>query len=227
MLSKTRKVVWYPVTLTQKELLDRCIHPQSKDDPRNSWVISSATLVRPRVDMRRLSRAYQKLQERHDSLRIQFELVKNTWRAIIGPVPDAPIKQIDLGDVDNETFRRCVIDTATAPMPLINHSQSEIILMKCGARGDVVIWRVSDTITDGYGSIVLTEDLLKFLFGMPVHGRAVSHAEFIGQFENAPRTVPTSSGHFGKRCITIRPRRRASVAKPKVCHPMYGIVVLN
>lgn len=172
-----------PVTLTQRELLERTVHPDCMSDPRNSWVIASAVLVRPHVDLRRLHRAYKKLLERHDTLRIRFELIKNAWRAVIDPVAEVSIEEIDLGDVDEVTFRETITEIATAPMALVGCPQAEMALVRCGRRGDVVVWRVNESITDGYGNIVLTEDLLKFLIGMPVPGRAVSHAEFIAHHE--------------------------------------------
>lgn|GEM_PF-5560320 len=186
-MRRTRqKVMRYPVTHTQRDLLERTLHPECKDDPRNSWVISSATLVRPRVDLRRLRRAYQKLLDRHDSLRIQFEQDKNKWWAVIADQVDAPIEEVDIGDVDDDTFHREVVEIASAPMSLIGCAQVEIALLRCGARGDVVVWRINDSITDGFGNIVLVEDLLKYLIGMPVTGRAVSHAEYIGKYQDAP-----------------------------------------
>jgi len=143
-------------------------------------------LVHPRVDLRRLRRAYEKLSARHDVLRLRFEPHKDTWQAVIEPPGRARIKEVDLGDQDDEVFLAEIARIAKAPMSMVGCLQSEMVLVHCGSRGDVLIWRVNHSISDGYGMSVLTEDLLKFLVGIPVLGQVVSHAVFVARYEDAP-----------------------------------------
>lgn len=172
--------------LGQVYLLDQDVDPDCLDDMRQFWVLASATLVRPRVDFRRLSRAVEKLMARHDSLRIRFDRIKGKWMAIVDPPGPVEIEQIDLGDMDDATFRATITRIANAPMPLINNRLAELIVATCGSRGDVIISRVHHAITDGYGMVVLSEDMMKYLIGMPILTRAVSHAEYIARFEGPP-----------------------------------------
>ena len=170
----------------QVYLLEQDVDPDCLDDLRQFWVLASATLVRPRVDFRRLSRAVEKLMARHDCLRIRFDRVKGRWIAIVDPPGPPEIGQVWLGDVDDQTFDRRIKEIANAPMPLIGNRLAEMIVVNCGARGDVIVSRVHHAITDGFGMVVLTEDLMKFLIGMPILSRSVSHAEYIARFENPP-----------------------------------------
>ncbi len=177
----------YPVSPTQQTILAMDASPECRDDVRQRWVLAHATLVRPRVDMRRLRRAYEKLLARHDSLRIRFEPIRGQWRALIGPAPaKAAIREVDLGDLDDAAFQTRVTEIANAPMPLLGHALAELVVLRCGGRGDVVVWRVHHAITDGIGMVVLVEDLLKFLIGMPIPTPALSHGEYIARFIDLP-----------------------------------------
>jgi Condensation domain len=174
----------HPVTWNQRYMLDQDTDPDCRDDLRNFWVLSAASLVKPRVDLRRLRRAAQKLNERHDSLRIRLDWAQNNWRALIDPPGEPQFTEIDVGDVDDATFFSEITAIANAPMPLVGGPLAELIVVHCGQRGDVIVTRVHHAITDGYGMIVLTEDLMKYLIGLPIMNRAVSHAEYISRFEN-------------------------------------------
>lgn len=174
----------YPATTWQQYLLDEATHPDCTDDLRDRFILSNAFLVQPKVDLRRLRRAVEKLRERHDSLRIRLCQIKGKWRAVIDPPHGETIHEVDLGDLDDEDFLPAVSAIANAPMPLIDAPLSEVIVAHCGMRGDVLITRVHHAITDGYGMVVLTEDLTKFLIGLPVTGKAVSHTDYIKRFQS-------------------------------------------
>lgn len=186
MAGATHRVQMHRADLGQVYLLDQDADPACQDDLRQFWVLNSATLVRPRVDFRRLSRAVTKLMDRHDCLRIRFDRIKGTWMAIIDPPGTPQIRRVELGDVDDVVFQTRIKEIANAPMPLIGNRLAELVVVNCGTRGDVIISRVHHAITDGFGMVVLTEDLLKFLIGIPVTGRAVSHADYIAKFEGPP-----------------------------------------
>jgi len=177
------KITAHPVTLKQKFMLDQAIHPDCQDDLRDLWTLSSAVLVRPGVDLRRLRRAVHKLMERHDILRLRFEQAKGTWRALIDPPGRDPIRLIDLGDRDDETFLSEIKTIANAPMPLVGQPLIDFVIVKCGSRGDVGIARFHHAITDGYGMVVLAEDLIKLLMGMPITGKAVSFVEYLARHQ--------------------------------------------
>ena len=98
--------------------------------------------------------------------------------------PDVQI--VDLGDMDDRTFSARIKEIANAPMSLIGQVLAEIIVVKCGQRGDVLVSRIHHAIADGFGMVVLTEDLIKLLVGLPIQSPAVSHQEYISRFEQPP-----------------------------------------
>ena len=176
----------YPVTTWQQYLLDEATHPDCTDDLRDRFILSNAFLVRPNIDLRRLRRAVQRLRERHDSLRIRLTQIKGKWRALIDPPQGETIREVDLGDLEDKEFLPTISAIANASMPLVDTPLAEVIVAHCGARGDVLITRVHHAVTDGYGMVVLTEDLTKLLIGLPVTGKVVSHADYIKRFQSPP-----------------------------------------
>ena len=69
------RVQMYRAGQFQAYLLDQDADPDCEDDLRQFWVLATGTLVRPRVDFRRLSRALEKLTARHDCLRTRLDYV--------------------------------------------------------------------------------------------------------------------------------------------------------
>lgn len=175
-----------PVNLWQTFLLDQAAHPDCPDDLRDRWILCNAYLVTPRIDLRRLRRAVLKLRERHDSLRLRFEGTVGTWRARFDAPADNPVLEMDLGDLDDATFHAEISRLANAAMPLVGEPLAQFYVVRCGARGDVLVIRVHHAITDGHGMVVLTEDLTKLLIGMPVPGEAISHLDYITRFQSPP-----------------------------------------
>ncbi len=170
----------------QSYLLQQDQDPECRDDLRRFWVLARAFLVRPRVDLRRLRRSLEKLMVRHDCLLIRFRPIKGAWMAVIDPSDKPDIRQIELGDLNDADFHSRIREIANAPMPLVDHPLVEIILVKCGSRGDVLVARFHHAITDGFGVIVLIEDLIKLLIGLPILSKAVSHAQYMANYEDPP-----------------------------------------
>lgn len=172
----------YPAALKQQFMLGQIEHPDCPDDLRDRWILRHAFLIKPRLDMRRFKRAYQKLVARHDLLRLQFFRCKGAWMARIDPKGPEVFREIDLGDVSDAVFWEKLKALANAPMPLVDAPLAEMLVLRCGTRGDVVMLRIHHTITDGIGMIVLTEDLMKLIIGVPILGKAVSFADYLARF---------------------------------------------
>lgn len=155
--------------------------------------------VQPRVDMRRFGRAAEKLVARHDSLRIRFKKVKGQFRAIVGPVARDVVREVDIGDQDDATFKARITEIAHAPMPLMDNQLAELVVVHCGRRGDVIVWRVHHAITDGYGLVLLAEDLMKFLVGLPISSKALCYAEYVSRYlEVSPERAAEISAFWRK-----------------------------
>lgn len=179
-----------PVSFWQETLLKYDEHPECTAEFRHMLLLSQTTLVRPRLDKRRLQRALDKVFLRHDSLRIQFERIKGKWRAVISPPGPVEILEVDASGLDQIAFDAAIVAAANTPMPLIGGPLAEVVLVKGGEHGDAVIARVHHAISDGFGMVVLFEDLFKYILGLPVLEAAVSHADYLLKFQSpAPDRV--------------------------------------
>ncbi len=209
----------FPVTKWQQYLLDEAEHPDATDDFRERNLLSNAFLVSSGIDLRRARRAVQKLFNRHDSLRIRFARIKGKWRALIAPSVAEMIHVVDLDGLDDAAFLARVSDLANAAMPLVDTPLAQIIIGRSGSRGDVLITRVHHAITDGHGMLLLIEDLIKFLMGIPIFGRAISHADYIAHHQSPPPSRAAEIDAFWKNMHRDPPKapnvgRRAKGLEP-------------
>lgn len=211
----------HPVTQWQRFLLDQDAHPDCRDDLRKIWLLATATLVRPRVDLRRLQRAVAALGARHDTLRIRLERVRGDWRAVIPPPVDAVIPEVDLGDVDDATFHGEILAIARAPMPLIGGPLAEMVLVRCGARGDVIVNRIHHALTDGFGMVVIHDDLMRYLLSIPILSRAVSHADYLVRFHDPAPSQAAAKTAFWREMHRDLPRALDAGRKAKGLEPLW------
>lgn len=174
------------VTRRQAMMLDFLCDPGCSENFRDHWILANAVQVQPKVDLRRLERAAQRITTRHDTLRLRFLRDARGWRARITDDPFRGIEQIDLPAdelIDETRFHAAVRRIARRPLDPLTQPLAEIVLVHCGHRGDVLITRVHHTAADGTGMVVLTEDLLMLLLGMPIPAPAMSHAEYLRDWE--------------------------------------------
>lgn len=174
----------HPVTIMQRNRLNIAATPGCPEDLISRWNLSHAVLVSPRIDVRRLERGMRTLFERHDTLRMRFQWIRGDWRAVIEPPSRPRLRQVDLGDQDDADFRASIANIANAHIPLVDSPLAEVVLAHCGARGDVVIMRAHSSVSDGYGMVVMGEDLMKAAIGLPMTAPAVSHAEYLAKYEH-------------------------------------------
>ena len=179
--------VIYPVTRKQKFILDQVTHPDCPDDLRDRWIVANAFVIKPRIDLRRLSRALDKLSRRHDSLRMRFARLNDSWRAVIHRSAEGLVREIELGEMDDASFEPRIIELANTPMEVDGGPMAEFLVARCGSRGDALIVRIHHTLTDGFGMIILTEDLLKTLIGIPILGKAVQFPEYLSKWQDPPK----------------------------------------
>ena len=224
MARASRQSDLLPVTLKQRWMLGQAEDPTCPDDLRNRWILSQALLVQPSIDMRRLRRAIGKVFLRHDSLRTRFCRVGGAWRVRIDPPGGADIHEIDLGTCDDTTFRREISAIVNRPMPLEESELAEITVVKCGARGDVLVTRIHHTITDGYGMIILVEDLVKLLIGLPIPGKAVSFETYLRDYHSPPPARAARNAAFWRELHRDFPTAPDVGRKAKGLEPLFDFV---
>lgn len=170
----------FPLTNWQKLMISTIGDPKCSDSYKDRHILRWAHLVSPKGDQRRISRAFDKLVKRHDVLRLRFgQDHKGEWRAEIHPTHPTGLVTEEIGDVSDAEFDRIINSKASADMPIASDSLVELKLLRCGARGDVLLWRVHHAIVDGYSVMVLLEEFIAFLLNIPVLKKAVSHAQYI------------------------------------------------
>lgn len=147
------------------------------------FLIVESLLIRPGVDSRKLQRAYRKLLLRHDILRLRFDGEPDTWTSRICGVGERGLRIIDFGDIDDATFDKEVRELALSPICPLAAELAELLLIRCGSRGDVVCFRMNHIISDGTGMITMLNDLIKFMMGLPVGGPPPTHQEFLEHIE--------------------------------------------
>ncbi len=179
-----------PIDLTswQKASLASLTDPKATPIFHDTWNLAQATLVHPRLDLRRFKRAVDQLIARHDVLRLRFHRGDDGFSASFAPTQKIEIEMFDIGDIaDDAEFQARIYKIAREPMPLFDTSLVSARVVQCGARGDVIVMRIHHLITDGHGMIVLIEDLLKFLLGMPIAEPAMDHATYAKRWSRMAR----------------------------------------
>ncbi len=83
---------------------------------RQYLLLYQAFLIQQRADDRRMSRAFDKLTQRHEGLRKRFAKRGGEWRAVIDAAHMTGLRVDDIGDVDDKTFDALIDSTARAPM---------------------------------------------------------------------------------------------------------------
>lgn len=179
-------------------------------------------MVQPGVDKRRLQRALTALTARHDSLRLRFDTVKGQFRAFINPPGPAFIREMDLGELDDEALKTRLTDIASTAIPLFGHPLFELVVVHCGSRGDAVIWRAHHAITDGVGMVVLFEDLLKLLLGMPLLSKAMTYPDYVTRFMTLPPSRTAVIDAFWRKMHRDLPRAPDIGRKAKGLEPLWS-----
>jgi hypothetical protein len=120
------------------------------------------------------------LTQRHDSLRLSFCKDEQLgWTAEIAPDHVAGVQVEDFGEVSDDTFLDLVKAHAGQTIDLTDRYLFALSVMRFGARGDVVVGRIHHAISDGFGAVLLNEELFKLMLGLPLEGHAVSHSDFV------------------------------------------------
>ncbi len=170
-----------PISIYQNMLIKLAEDQETKPGFHQYQTLRWAFRIRPGVPQRTLRRAFNKLVARHNSLRLHFVKQADEWQAKISAEHPRGLLVEDLSHLSGEAQNAAIIERGIRPISPLLEPLFEMVLMKCGNAGDVVMTRVHHSIIDGYSVVVLIEDLLKFILNMPLLGKQVGHAEFMSR----------------------------------------------
>jgi hypothetical protein len=168
-----------PISTYQRLLLDAAQNPETRAGFHENQTIRWAFRIKPTVPQRTLRRAFDKLVARHDSLRLRFVETDGDWLAEILSEHQYGLKVEDLSHLPRGAQDAAILEMATRPMTALSDPMFEMILIKCGKAGDVVLTRAHHAILDGYSVVILIEELLKIVLNMPLPKSAPGHEAFI------------------------------------------------
>lgn len=180
-----------PLTAYQESTVRFLVAPDCPDYAKQHQIVSFATLIKPSVSERRLNKALRQLVERHDVLRTSFVRKGNGWRVIIREADDAKVTVRDLTHVAEADIEAAVTEIADQPYDIDHTPLYDVHLLRFGAGGDAILMRVHHSITDGYGVLVLSEDLLNLTLGFGVSHDALQYHEFL---ELLAKRLPRHAG---------------------------------
>ena len=196
----------YPFPGFQRELIDQCTDPDITPASLDMRVVRWAFQVTPGVAERQVKRAFDKLTQRNDTLRLRAVEDRGEWRADILPKHATGLICEDLGDLDAATMHAEVAKRATAPIPVTSDALFQMMHLKCGKAGDIILFRAHHLIIDGYGAVRLTEELIRLMVNMPVPGAPVTHAAYV-QFLNRElqRNAAEKDAFWKARLLPVGP----------------------
>ena len=171
-----------PITGWHHRMLSTCGDPDCSDNFHEHMLISWAVQITPTADERRLNRAFDKLCKRHDILRLSFKKKNGSWQSKIADTHPTGLLVQSCGEVSDAEFQDKINAIGNEKISIFSASMIEMHLVKFIGRGDVLIMKIHHAISDGFGVVVLIEDLIKYLLNMPILSKAVSHKDYISKW---------------------------------------------
>ena len=181
----------FPLIGYQKFLIDQLTHPECTDLAKQFFTLSEGIRISPSGSPRRLERAVKKTVKAHDVLRGVFVQEGGEWVMKQIPSDNITLDVIDHGDVSREEMYQIVSDSQNDTMEPTADKLCEFRMLRFGSLGDVIIIRVHHMLTDGYGMLVMIEDLVRAVLNLPGSGGALTHAEYMADHH---RKLPAYEG---------------------------------
>lgn len=179
-LSSLRSGTRYaPISLYQEAVIATASDPQTTQFHNEHNTIRWAFRVMPGLAPRRVARAFDKLTARHESLRLSFVQRAKGWVAEISPKHAKGLLVEDYSALTPTEQDDALRVWANTPLAILTEPMFEMVLMRCGAGGDVLLIRAHHGVVDGYGLLVMFEELLKLVLNLPVFGTPPGQADFV------------------------------------------------
>jgi hypothetical protein len=175
-----------PASHLQRALLSGLNSQLATATYRKIWSLSGASRIHPGIDIGRAQRAFNKLVDRHDSLRMRFAHDGSAWNALIDKKHLTGIQVHDVGPIDNEPLLELINAAAEESFDLENGPLFQVHIFQCSPNGDIILMRFHHLIADSWSAIVAVEEFFQLIIGIPLFGRApLSFAEYMQRYETA------------------------------------------
>lgn len=168
-----------PISPFQQLMVATALDPETHVGYHQLMTICWGCKIKPGVSLRAVRRVFETLVKRHDSLRLRFVPGATTWGAEILPEHPTGLVFEDISDLSEDAQTALVSERAMTPKHALSSTLFDMHLFSCGSFGSVILIKAHHSIMDGYGLIVLIEEMLKSFLNIPVLGKALSHREYV------------------------------------------------
>jgi acyl transferase domain-containing protein/NRPS condensation-like uncharacterized protein/acyl carrier protein len=157
-----------PATVQQMRFLERLDEPEAASRFNRFYTKHRALLIKPSVDIGRMTRAVAAVIERHESLRMRFVRTENNgWGAVVEPraregLIEEAVRPRDRGEAVQLVTERCSQPIDPTKDPLV-----KVSVWRCD-EGDVLLVRAHHLVLDGWSMSVLLNDVINTYFGIPL-----------------------------------------------------------
>lgn len=189
----------------QNLMMGACANVENVTVFQDRMLVRWAMLVEPNLDIRRVNRAFKKVCDRYDALRMTFHTHNGVNVARVHKQHPTGVTIREIGEVSDTDFQNLVEETAARPMSAVGGPVSELIVLKFGARGDVVIVRLHQIICDGYSVVLFIEDFFKYLMSIPIPFPAMTHDQFMRDWEIPDKEIPQHEAEFWQAWLLPAP----------------------
>lgn len=171
------------LTHAQRMYLNFDEQPETTVETRVGPILQFAYRIAPSVDARKLDRAVEKLARRHDTLRLSFERTDGGWRCLVWDRRRHGIEIHECASLSEARFDELFERVLTRPMDFSRDELFQIVLFRGMSGGDVMLTRAHHILVDGHSMLILAEELLMNLIGIPQFARPVSHVTYLLEHE--------------------------------------------
>jgi hypothetical protein len=177
-----------PITAYQEDMVAQSADPCTPDAYHLYFTLQWAYRIGSGLRPRLLENVFEKLVARHDSLRLGFVKHKGKWVSIIHEQHPTGLQMIDASAMSRDERDALINGFAQTPIRAHEGPCFQMHLIRCGDEGDVLLVRAHHAIIDGFGAIILVEDMIKLLVRLPLTGKATTHEEFVNRIARETRT---------------------------------------
>lgn len=175
-------VTTFPLTRWQDYVLKREIHPNATERFLGHLTLSVTLHVRPGLGDRRLNRAFKTLCKRHDVTRLRFHFHGTAPSCAVADDHPTGVTYHDYSGATEDQIETIALQHTLTRISMKDDALICLDVLKFGPLGDVMVFRAHHAIVDGYGFMLLFEDLIKLMLGMPLLSGAGRYADYYAKY---------------------------------------------